>query len=58
MASQSVASMFAVAILIGVFASVPKSDSLSLSIFLKKRLGMLYFKGSSQEADDAHMARG
>jgi hypothetical protein len=35
MASQSVASMFAVAILIGVFASVPKSDSLSLNIFEK-----------------------
>jgi hypothetical protein len=35
MASQGVAScMFAVAILFGVFASVPQSDTLSLSIYI------------------------
>jgi hypothetical protein len=45
MASQGVAScMFAVAILFGVFASVPQSDTLSLSLSLSLYIYIYIFK--------------
>jgi hypothetical protein len=55
MASQGVASMFAVAILFGVFASVPQSDTLSLflsqyfqsiHLYLGKLKQSIYFSQS------------
>lgn len=45
MASQGVASMFALALLLGAFASIPQSDYLSLSFlfFFSLYLSLVFF---------------